>query len=139
MPNNALRQFLARHGAPLKRLCRIGFALCIGTVTVLSLLPGAEMPKIELSDKVSHFIAYTAIGASGLMGWPTAATRIAITGIGLGGALEIGQLFVPGRSAEMLDFIVDIAGIAAGLLLARLLLPLWSDRGAPVTDPASRG
>ncbi len=139
MPENTLRRFLARHDATLKGLCRLGFALCVLTVTVLSLLPQAVMPKVEISDKLSHFIAYTAIATLGLLGYRAVAMRIALGVIALGGAIEIVQTFVPGRSAEMLDFVVDIGGVAAGLLLSRLLLPLWPDTGAPTSDSTSRG
>jgi VanZ family protein len=138
MPERTLRRFLARHDAALNGLCRGGFALCILTVTVLSLLPQAVMPKVGISDKVSHFIAYTAIAAFGLLGYRTAAVRIAIGVIGLGGAIEVGQIFVPGRSAEILDFIADIGGVAAGLVLARLLLRRWPKAGTSAPDAAPR-
>jgi len=139
MPEKTLRRFLARHDATLIRLCRKGFALCILTVTVLSLLPQAVMPKVGISDKLSHFIAYTAIAAFGLLGYRTAVLRIAIGVIGLGGAIEIAQIFVPGRSADIVDFVVDVVGVAAGLVLARALLRLWTKAGAPIPDPAPRG
>jgi VanZ family protein len=139
MPDNSLRRFLFRHDARLQTLSRAGCVLCVVAVTVLSLLPQSVMPKIDLSDKVSHFIAYTAIGVSGLIGWRTAAMRIAVGGILLGGAIEIAQMFVPGRSAELLDFVVDAIGIAVGLLLARFLLPLWADAGISASGRSSRG
>jgi len=135
MPDNALRRFLARHDVMLTGLCRAGFALGVVTVAVLSLLPQDVMPKVELSDKVGHFIAYAAIAAAGLLGWRTAAAPVAIASILLGGALEIAQMFVPGRSAELLDFVVDAGGVAAGMLLAGFLLRFWTDTGAR----ASRG
>jgi VanZ like family len=139
MPERTLLRFLARHDATLKGLCRVGFVLCILTVTVLSLLPGDVVPKVGLSDKVSHFIAYTATAAFGLLGYRTAVLQIAIGVIGLGGAIEIVQIFVPGRSADIIDFIVDIVGVAAGVALARALLPLWTKAGAPLPGPSPRG
>jgi VanZ family protein len=39
----------------------------------------------------------------------------------LGGALEIGQLFSPGRSYDWHDFLADSCGILAGLALVRIL------------------
>jgi len=131
MPDNALRRFLARHDVMLTGLCRAGFALGVVTVAVLSLLPQDVMPKVELSDKVGHFIAFPPTCNPAGRG---AGTRLPPQFV-LGGALEIAQMFVPGRSAELLDFVVDAGGVAAGMLLARFLLRFWTDTGAR----ASRG
>ena len=45
-----------------------------------------------------------------------------------GALIEIGQSMIPHRYAEWGDLVADIAGIAAGLLLAALVTGGWSVR-----------
>ena len=133
MPFNSLSNLLSSHDWKAKTLYRVGFVLCILTVSVLSLLPEDELPDVSLSDKISHFIAYSVIVTFGLVGYRgvKAAILVVVGAIALGGSLEIGQLFVPGRSGDMLDFVANCIGVVAGVLLARLVLMVWARLAAP--------
>jgi VanZ family protein len=123
----SLSTLLARHDGRLKSFCRTGFAVCILIVCVLSLLPEDEVPDVAFSDKVHHLIAYAVIAALGMLGYrgPRAAVAVVIGSIALGGLLEIGQGYVPGRYPDMLDFVANAAGVAVGLILARLAASVW--------------
>lgn len=132
----SLSTLLARHDGRLKSFCRTGFAVCILIVCVLSLLPEDEVPDVAFSDKVHHLIAYAVIAALGMLGYrgPRAAVAVVIGSIALGGLLEIGQGYVPGRYADMLDFVANAAGVAVGLILARLAASVW-----PLSTDAAQG
>jgi VanZ family protein len=123
----SLSTLLARHDGRLKSLCRAGFAVCILVVCVLSLIPDDEVPDVVFSDKVHHLVAYAVIAALGMLGYrgPRAAVAVVIGSIALGGLIEIGQRHVPGRSPDLLDFVADVAGVAVGLILARLAASVW--------------
>jgi VanZ family protein len=127
MFRESLNGFLSRHDHGLRTLCRIGLALSILTICVLSLLPEDELPDTDLSDKVSHLIAYGEITAIGLLSFRGRLSMIAVPlcVVALGGALEIGQMFVPSRSADLLDFAANCIGVAVGYGVARLLLRFW--------------
>jgi VanZ family protein len=114
--------FLARNGRVLRRLCRIGFAISIVVIIVLSLLPGDDMPDTGIPDKVAHFIAYAEIVLLGILGHPARLAAICVlAGVAaLGGALEIGQMYVPGRSADIADFAVNCLGMLTGYAAARI-------------------
>jgi VanZ family protein len=114
--------FLARNGHTLRRLCRIGFAISVATIIVLSLLPGDDMPDFKMSDKLGHFIAYAEIVLLGIFGHPARAAAVAVlAGVAaLGGMLEIGQMYVPGRTADIADFAVNCLGMLTGYAAARL-------------------
>ena len=129
----SMRNLLSQHDGKLRSLCRIGFAACILIVCVLSLLPGDDLPDVAFSDKVHHLVAYCAIALSGLLGYRglRASIWVIAGSIALGGALEIGQMFVPGRSPDILDFLVNIVGVVTGLIAARLVMRLWHHQPPP--------
>jgi VanZ family protein len=95
-----------------------GIAVC-----VISLLPGDALPPLpDISDKVEHAACYAVLATlAGLAYRPVAPHGAALVGvILLGGALEIAQLWVPGRSAEWGDAGANTAGAIVGFCLYRL-------------------
>lgn len=85
------------------------------------------------ADKLVHFSLYAVLGA--LVARALAAPRarrglvLAAAQLMLFGALdEWHQQFVPGRSAELADWVADLLGALVGLLAAHHLLPLAHSR-----------
>jgi VanZ family protein len=80
-------------------------------------------------DKLAHGAAYGLLGfllAFGFFGLPRLSLKIKwggviLSGIGLGILDEVHQIFVPGRTPDLLDAAADALGIALGLLLFRLI------------------
>jgi VanZ family protein len=82
-------------------------------------------PELLLQDKLLHAIEYAALGALlvpalRLAGRsPVAALALAVGLASLYGATdEFHQSFVPGRSADVLDWVADTLGAALGALVA---------------------
>lgn len=106
-------------------------AAMMGLIFVLSSIPGDELPLpgFRFSDKVAHFLAYSALGF--LIGWrhrlgarrglrhpvPAWDTLGAAVGILFGLSDEVHQLFVPLRLFSWSDFAADGLGVLAGLRL----------------------
>jgi VanZ family protein len=75
-------------------------------------------------DKIAHFAAYAVLGfflararqASGL-----SAVAAALLGVAYAASDEWHQSFVPGRSAEVADWLADALGVVAGLFLYQRL------------------
>jgi len=126
-PRAPMTELFARHDRRLRALCRAGFALCVVAVVVLSLLPGDGLPRLGPWDKLAHMTAYSAIALLGLLGFPARAAALPLlAGVAaLGGAIELGQDYVPGRSADIVDFWVNCLGVLAGALLARAAGRVW--------------
>ena len=112
----------------LRTLARAVFVVAALVVVIGSLTPAAEMPEIEVSDKIQHFAAYAGLAflakiawrPPGFLGWPLASVVIA------GPAIELLQFLVPGRSASVGDAVADVMGVAVGVLCGvavRRLLP----------------
>ena len=79
------------------------------------------------SDKVAHFLLYFVLGVllgrAALRGELRRGAWVAfIIGAAYGGFDEIHQAFVPQRTPDLMDFLVDIFGVALGVLLIRRLI-----------------
>jgi hypothetical protein len=103
------------------------WVLALATVIWGSLLPeaellywGASIPLLLWNDKVIHFSAYLGLSLLAALSFARAyrALGAAIGMIFLGAALEIGQLFVNGRTADFKDALANSVGALAGAGLA---------------------
>ena len=118
--------------------CAILYAVAI---FVGSAIPGPNLPDAvqAVSDKILHateygifgFIVYRAL--AGQQKWPMIA-RYAVLGASIavclyGASDEFHQLFVPGRVADVLDWLADTAGGLVGVLISTWWLSR-SRRGA---------
>ncbi|MFZ0455315.1 MAG: VanZ family protein [Ignavibacteriaceae bacterium] len=101
---------------------------------VLTTLPGKELPKTGINDKIEHFTAYFLLGIllsltllfqnkfSKIKKYFTLFTGLII---GLYAALdEIHQLFVPGRNCDILDWTADMIGASIGILVIIFLIKI---------------
>jgi VanZ family protein len=91
--------------------------------------PGPPVPLDFPIDKLEHVVAFAVLQILALRAlryelpgvWPRAMPWVAaFLSILVGGALELYQLTVPNRSAELLDLVSDAVGavLAAGLSIA---------------------
>jgi hypothetical protein len=104
----------------------LGFAI-VAIVITTSLMPPKNLPKVNLSDKFEHALAYAVLA----FWFASIVLRRSFIWVGigllaLGGAIEITQSMMPyGREGDWYDLYADAAGIALGLLLASTRLGLW--------------
>jgi VanZ family protein len=78
------------------------------------------------ADKVAHFFLYAILGLllgrAALRGELRRGAWLAfLIGVVYGGTDEIHQAFVPRRTPDLMDFLVDVISVAVGVLLARRL------------------
>jgi VanZ family protein len=100
----------------LQRACRVVAWLLVAVITVLSLVPPAERPITGAPHNLEHLAIFLAAGVAFGAGY---SARVLALPIGLtlfSGALELAQIFVPGRHAELGDFAVDAVAACAGAL-----------------------
>ena len=99
---------------------------------VATTLPAASMPSFGVVDKVNHLSAYFILAILLFLTLlfqqkiPFAKNRVAAYAFiicSLYGMLdEVHQIFIPGRSAEFLDFLADACGALLGVLLMNYLV-----------------
>jgi len=108
-------------------------------------LTSAKLPRVQLSDKLIHLIAFAVLQVlafrairflwrrQGLKGHIVASI---ISTSAVGAALEIYQLFLESRSAEMLDWVADTLGalVAGGIVFLVLRGTKEAEAAAPLSQ-----
>lgn len=109
------------------RVWRTALVLLFIAVAYLALTP-TPPANVDLGwDKLNHVAAFAALAFAARLGFPDTrrGRKLSLWGLfSYGAAIEIVQLFVPGRAAEWGDLFADSIGIACGALLAAGLLRL---------------
>ena len=107
---------------------RLIWLIGLAALIVGSLAPAQSgvMHLIDLggiNDKVEHFTAYAVLAAlPNLQSFRCRRIGAAMVFLFLlGAALELGQLFSPGRTCDWHDLLANTCGILAGLALVRIL------------------
>ena len=95
--------------------------LAIATVIVACLLPGSDLPKLPVSDKLEHALAFLLLAASAVQlfrrGRPLLVIGLGLLALGV--AIELAQhLFTTSRAMEPADVLADGIGIVLGLATA---------------------
>jgi VanZ family protein len=103
--------------------------LLVAAVIVGSLVPGTNLPKLGISDKIEHAGAYCMLMVwfSGLYRrplYPLIAAVLLFLGIGL----DLLQGLTRTRSLDWRDMVANGVGIAIGLVAARYFLGGWCQR-----------
>ena len=101
---------------------------------ILTSLPGDSLPSVEVSDKLSHLLAYFGLGfllnlwfrLQEKNQWVKSKHNIlAYIVLMIYGAIdEIHQYFIPGRYCEFLDWIANIVGGLLGIVVVNLLIKI---------------
>ena len=104
---------------------RIAGLLAVAAITIFSLVPGEARPHVLWPGSIEHVAAYFGAASLLCLGFPdskpaaqrafTPALSIGCLLTAYGGALEIAQLFVPGRGPGMMDWGADALGAWLGV------------------------
>ena len=94
-------------------------------------LPGNQLPDLHLSDKIEHFSAFFILAVllnlalifqrkSFVLFKYAALVTIVIT-LFYGAIDELHQIFIPGRSADIRDWLADATGVILGVFILNLI------------------
>lgn len=117
----------------MKLMRMTGLWLWMGVIFLLSSIPQKDLPDVHffMHDKLVHLIIYSILGF--FAAWRfvkpgvernvvKSGFRLAFfVGVSYGFLDEFHQLFVPGRSFDMWDWLFDMFGILAGIILFKYL------------------
>lgn len=107
----------------MRRLVQITGWLLLLVIAALSVVPPSFRPITILPHDMEHAAIYFPLGFAFGLGYPRhfLSSLLALSTYAL--AIELAQLWIPGRHARALDFIVDVlslgVGLGIGVLLAR--------------------
>jgi VanZ family protein len=108
------------------RLLRTTSVLALLAIAVLSLVPGPMRPHLNVGGQVEHLIAYFATALSCAL-WIADDHRLRASAllIAYAGLLEMAQLWIPGRYAQLIDFAAGAVGVILGFVVGGLAAPLY--------------
>ncbi|MBM4196228.1 MAG: VanZ family protein [Gammaproteobacteria bacterium] len=113
----------------LRNLWLSGGAVALAVILGLSLMPLKDPMPFQIRDKLAHFAAFSFLTVW-FLGIVDAGGRLriacALAAYGLG--IELLQSLTALRTADPLDVVSDLAGIAAGWYLAAAGLHQWCFR-----------
>jgi len=105
------------------RLKQLAFWGALAVVVVMSLLPGALLPKVfSFWDKAQHALGFFGLTLLALWAYP----KLPLPYVGLsllvaGGAIELAQSATGWRHGDWLDLLANAVGITAALGAGRLV------------------
>ena len=126
-----------------KRLSRLLWLLVVLVAALGILLPSASIA--ELGDRypwleqavyslrrlwpggdMIHLLLFAGIGVLTAVAFPKRRLAwLAVALVGLAGATELAQLWIPGRTASTAEFVIDVVAAVVGLVVGRGLRRAW--------------
>ncbi|ACA18284.1 hypothetical protein M446_3918 [Methylobacterium sp. 4-46] len=110
---------------------RLASWFCVVLIVWLSWIPREWEIRTGLLGQIEHVIAYCGAAALLATAYPHIRRAPLSAGlVGLAGLLEVGQIWVPGRTPQVIDFAASSAGAILGVLLGRAALAAagWAAR-----------
>ncbi len=108
-----------------------------GVLPTASTVHAVSGGRDTLTTTFAHFVAYTLLGfllGVALGGWRVDPRRLVLglaLAAALGGAIELVQGPLSYRDAQLVDFVVDVAGAAAGLVVFSAAVSVAGRRSRP--------
>ncbi len=116
-------------------LLKLSAWLLAAAVTFATLGPPRLRPHSNLGQDGEH-VAFVLIGIAFGLAYPRRRLFTAVVAVVLTGALEVLQLWMPGRHARLEDFVVDAAAACAGFVIAAAIEWLMLQvRGSKASTP----
>lgn len=104
--------------------------LWAGAILIATSIPGSALPSISPfagADKVVHFAMYGILGALLGRALATGSVRFALLPLAAIALMAAGdewhQQWIPGRSADVHDWMADVAGATVGLTYTYMARP----------------
>jgi len=115
----------------MQRICRfVGWTLAFA-IFVLSVVPPSGRPTTGVSHNLEHLLIFLAMGLAFALGYRDRLPAVAAGLLLFCGAIEVVQIWVPGRHARLSDFLVDASAAGLGVVAAvaaKWILPRRSER-----------
>jgi VanZ family protein len=106
----------------MQRIAQAVAWLLAFAIVVLSLGPPSIRPSTGAAHDLEHLLMFLATGVSFGMGYPHRVWLLAIAQVTFVAAIEVAQIWIPGRHSRMSDFLIDALASCLGVGLSRLLV-----------------
>jgi len=109
--------------ARLRQLYKVTAWFLLLAIATLSLVPPAHRPETIIPHSIEHLVAFLLLGFAFALADPRRILLANLLLVGFVGAIEIAQLFVPGRHARVSDFLIDAFAVSVGFAGVHFALP----------------
>lgn len=99
----------------IQTAARLAGFLLLATIAFFSLSPASLRPVTAVGHTPEHFLVHLVLGLAFGIGYVQRWGTLAGGLIAFAGAVELAQLFVPGRHARLSDFLVDASSACLGV------------------------
>jgi VanZ family protein len=109
----------------LQNIIRAVAWLLLSSIVVLTVVPPSSRPTTSAPHEMEHAAIFLATGISFGMVYVEREWLLSIGAISFCAAIELLQLYIPGRHARLSDFLVDATAAVFGVFVGGVLLPKW--------------
>jgi len=109
----------------LQNINRVLAWLLLSAIVVLSVVPPSSRPTTFVPHNFEHAAIFMATGISFGTAYLGSERLLSLGAIIFCAAIELIQLYVPGRHARLSDFIVDATAAVLGVFAGCILLRTW--------------
>ncbi|WP_426442371.1 VanZ family protein [Bradyrhizobium genosp. P] len=106
----------------LEKLLSVAAWALLAFIVYITISPLVDRPRLTSSASFEHVAAFAALGALFFLAYPRHIVLVCLIVIGSAVLLERMQLLTPDRHARLHDAIEKIAGGAAGMVAAQMVL-----------------
>jgi VanZ family protein len=113
-----------------RKLSRVAAWAAAAAIVVLTVVPPSLRPTTDAPHDVEHAVAFLILGILFGLAY-TGRERVLSAGLVVFSAMiEILQLYVPGRHARWIDFVVDAIAAVVGIFIGAFLSRTIQKRGS---------
>jgi len=115
--------FVHKHFAKIRLVSKVIFLFLVSIISYIAFLPNYDtLPELtSLSDILNHFIAFYVLALFLDFGFSPKNRYILLILCIYGLFIECIQCFLPNRSFDVLDLVVDLCGVIMYLMTSRVL------------------
>ena len=99
----------------MRKIFQIAGWVLLLAIAVLSLVPPTSRPVTSAPHSLEHFAIFAPTGLAFALGYPTRYLFQLVGLISFTAAVEMAQLWAPGRHARFSDFAINALGLCIGV------------------------
>jgi len=109
----------------IQNISRVVAWVLLSVIVVLTVVPPGLRPSTFVPHKIEHAAIFLMVGTSFGMAYLGRERILSVGAILFCVAIELAQLYIPGRHARVSDFVVDATSAVVGVFVGGILVRTW--------------